>query len=817
MNRRSIAVTCRQRIVELTHPQGTPLDIVLSLGPGMSITESTVFRADLQTARFPASAPLARTADVTAAPGAAGPWTLALSGGQLNQTVTGESSRFWLPIYAVVAGTRIEPLVGIVITLTANNISSLAPPPPVEPIYLTAESASDLYAALADFDALADRVTSLESNEGGGAQADWAAPSGPSAILNKPTLGNSSSRNVGTGAGDVATGNHGHTTSQIAGLDTALAGKAATSHSHATSDVTGLDTALAGKAASSHTHTTSQITGLDTALANKADLSGGKLLVSQLPDLAIKEYLGAPANQAAMLALNGQRGDWCSRLDDGKIWVVTGEPSSSLANWFALTYPNAPVLSVAGRTGSITLGIGDISGLQGALDAKADSGSLLSLAFRDTVGSAQIDAAAVINAKLAAMAAATLKGSIAGGTPADLTATQVTSLLNTFTSALKGLVPASGGGTTNFLRADGTFAAPPGGSPAGSGSELQIRNAGAFGAVPNSSVSGGAVTLGAAENYGSSPLTLFAVRNTTAATNPGVSQVLTGQQSSPAFQLEGQGWDYTGGVATSTPVRVRLYAQPQTPFGLAAVPNILFRLETQVGSGAWSRLVEFRQSPAQGFYANFGPSGAIQLGGSTNGGSFPDGLSTNAVLLSGNTAAVDAVRMTGSGGLVWTSDGTIFSSISTWLRRRGAANICLGNVDTATLVAQTISVQSASGTDTSAAAAVFTLDGAQGTGTGAGGDVRVRVAPNGSTGASQNTLVEAIRWRATDRATVCAGAVIAGGPVVLPSFTVGTVPSASLWTRGLIYVSDDVGGATPSFSDGTNWRRVADRAVVSTP
>jgi len=126
-------------------------------------------------------------------------------------------------------------------------------------------------------------------------------------------------------------------------------------------------------------------------------------------------------------------------------------------------------------------------------------------------------------------------------------------------------------------------------------------------------------------------------------------------------------------------------------------------------------------------------------------------------------------------------------------------------------------VQSASGTDTSAAAAVFTLDGAQGTGTGAGGDVRVRVAPNGSTGASQNTLVEAIRWRATDRATVCAGAVIAGGPVVLPSFTVGTVPSASLWTRGLIYVSDDVGGATPSFSDGTNWRRVADRAVVSTP
>lgn len=38
-----------------------------------------------------------------------------------------------------------------------------------------------------------------------------------------------------------------------------------------------------------------------------------------------------------------------------------------------------------------------------------------------------------------------------------------TALLNAFTSALNGLVPASGGGTTNYLRADGTWASPPGG------------------------------------------------------------------------------------------------------------------------------------------------------------------------------------------------------------------------------------------------------------------------------------------------------------------------------------------------------------------
>jgi len=45
----------------------------------------------------------------------------------------------------------------------------------------------------------------------------------------------------------------------------------------------------------------------------------------------------------------------------------------------------------------------------------------------------------------------------------ELTGTQATSLLDVFTSTLKGLVPASGGGTTNFLRADGTWAAPSGG------------------------------------------------------------------------------------------------------------------------------------------------------------------------------------------------------------------------------------------------------------------------------------------------------------------------------------------------------------------
>lgn len=77
-----------------------------------------------------------------------------------------------------------------------------------------------------------------------------------------------------------------------------------------------------------------------------------------------------------------------------------------------------------------------------------------------------IDAAAVSNSKLSNVATSTFKGRVTAGTgvPEDLTGTQATTLLDNFTSSLKGLAPASGGGTTNFLRADGTWAAPSGGT-----------------------------------------------------------------------------------------------------------------------------------------------------------------------------------------------------------------------------------------------------------------------------------------------------------------------------------------------------------------
>lgn len=50
----------------------------------------------------------------------------------------------------------------------------------------------------------------------------------------------------------------------------------------------------------------------------------------------------------------------------------------------------------------------------------------------------------------------------------------------------------------------------------------------------------------------------------------------------------------------------------------------------------------------------------------------------------------------------------------------------------------------------------------------------------------------------------------------LTSYLVAAVPTPSAAnTGGLIYVSDETGGSTIAFSDGTNWRRVQDRAIVA--
>ncbi|WP_232839534.1 MULTISPECIES: phage upper tail fiber protein [Nocardia] len=87
----------------------------------------------------------------------------------------------------------------------------------------------------------------------------------------------------------------------------------------------------------------------------------GKLPASIIPAVALTEFLGAVANQTSMLALTGQRGDWCTRTDTNTDWQLIAEPSSTLANWRERVYPGSPVSSVNGRTGTVTTTAADIT------------------------------------------------------------------------------------------------------------------------------------------------------------------------------------------------------------------------------------------------------------------------------------------------------------------------------------------------------------------------------------------------------------------------------------------------------------------------
>lgn len=97
-------------------------------------------------------------------------------------------------------------------------------------------------------------------------------------------------------------------------------------------------------------------------LSLKADLVAGKIPAAQIPSIAVTEFLGVAADQTAMLALGGERGDWCNRSDTGTTWLRTGE-GNSITDWAELNYPGDSVTSVNGKTGTVVLSFADVNAL----------------------------------------------------------------------------------------------------------------------------------------------------------------------------------------------------------------------------------------------------------------------------------------------------------------------------------------------------------------------------------------------------------------------------------------------------------------------
>lgn len=316
-----------------------------------------------------------------------------------------------------------------------------------------------------------------------------------------------------------------------------------------------------------------------------------------------------------------------------------GQPlATNLTSLAGLSYASASFVKM---TASGTFSLDTATYLTGnqTITLSGDVSGSGSTAITTTIGANK-----VTNSMLAQVSTAIFKGRTTAGTGnvEDLTATQATALLDTFTSSLKGLTPASGGGTTNFLRADGTWAAPSGGgggTPGGSDTQIQYNAAGAFAGSANLVWDNTNTRLGIAQSTPTSRFHLnFNQNSVTQADANGIllansTAATVGLQSiSPPIVLQGNGWK-TAATAGSQDVRFRMDVLPVQG---TTSPTGQFRLALSVAGGAYTNLftIDNSISASAGLLTtNFistggwitsgtviGASSQI-MGGSTNGAS----------------------------------------------------------------------------------------------------------------------------------------------------------------------------------------------------
>ncbi len=278
-----------------------------------------------------------------------------------------------------------------------------------------------------------------------------------------------------------------------------------------------------------------------------------------LTGLSIAATSGAVTLPAA-LRLGGQASDPAAP-PNGTIWLnsTTGEVKMRSAG-----------ATVVIATGGVGLTDGD----------KGD----ITVSSNGTVWT--VDAAAITNAKLANMPSATFKGRVAAGSgPAtDITPTEATSILPVFTATEKGLAPASSGGTSNFLRADGTWAAPAIGG--GGGTTLPALGISASAAQLNTAASAfpNALLIGETTN-----LARGAGEVASAAAWPAsvVASGVNSTKTATGFAADGTPWvEYTVNGTATTTGGVVIFAQAAPFISAAAGQTFTFGAVMSLESGS---------------------------------------------------------------------------------------------------------------------------------------------------------------------------------------------------------------------------------------
>jgi len=282
--------------------------------------------------------------------------------------------------------------------------------------------------------------------------------------------------------GDITVSGSGATWTIDADVKAALRDRSTHTGTQAIATVTGLQTALDGKQAA--LGFTAENAAQKGVAGGYAGLDGtGKVPAAQLP-----AYVDDAIEVANFAALPGTG-------ETGKIYVTLND--NKTFRWSGSAY--VEISPSPGSTDSVTEGAVNLYHtavrVRGTdLTGYSAAGSRTALAASDTIlGAFNKIGKWLGDLGSAAFAAASAAG-LAMLTAADAAAQ--TNLLNTFTSGAKGLVPASGGGTTNFLRADGSWAAPSGsGAPGGADGEVQYNSGGAFAGAADVEIEGGQLRL----------------------------------------------------------------------------------------------------------------------------------------------------------------------------------------------------------------------------------------------------------------------------------------------------------------------------------
>lgn len=373
--------------------------------------------------------------------------------------------------------------------------------------------------------------------------------------------------------------------STVTGLQAALDGKqiagsyAALVHGHIIADVAGLQAALDGK----------QVAGSYQPLATVLTNTTAAFTTAQETKLA-GIAAGATANVGTVTSVSGTgtvSGLTLSgavtasgNLTLGGTLVAT---AANFASQTAATFLAAPT-GVAGVPTFRIIAAADVPTLNqsttgsaatlttGRTIAMTGDVAWTSASFNgsgNVTGTSTIGANVVTLAKMAQVTTATFLGRVtaATGNVESLTSTQATSLLDIFSPTLKGMAPLSGGGTTNFLRADGVWAAPTavgGGVSDGDKGDITVSvagttwtiDAGAVTLAKQADVATGTVFYRKTALAGAPEVQTLATLKTDlglTGTNSGDQTTVTGNAGSATILQTGRTISLTGDVAYTSP------------------------------------------------------------------------------------------------------------------------------------------------------------------------------------------------------------------------------------------------------------------------